>query len=380
MVRCRFAGLLLALLLPLAAEAYGTEDSRASRRGSPATKARNPHKAAILKRKELRDMGVRNVRVATPGDWPTRVPVPKETALQTVPPQPGVKENLYMTNNYVFLSPVKLDENAQNTIGRLFECAFAANRAIAEVLPVPRTSEDRTEKKFIVRLAPTKEQYRALGGPERSSGVFRFQITRPFNSGPLEEKEIVADEVFVPHESLGLDRHGKVLHNDIDTHTLVHELTHQCFARNGLPIWAYEGWAEYVGYVPYVGEDLDFNRCFSLILHHARKQADNGALTFSFSLEDFFSMSQEEMYGYMEQRQDTYMLATMAVAFFVHLDGKKGVNAMKAYMQALLEGESPAEAARELIKPHRSAKQLQKDFIRAWKRKKVEVNFVEPRS
>ena len=67
----------------------------------------------------------------------------------------------------------------------------------------------------------------------------------------------------------------------------------------------------------------------------------------------------------------------MAIAFFVHLDGRKGVDAIKAYMQALLDGKPNAEAVEELIKPHRNAKTLQKDFIRAWKRRKVDVSFAE---
>ena len=83
------------------------------------------------------------------------------------------------------------------------------------------------------------------------------------------------------------------------------------------------------------------------------------------------------MYGYMSQGKDTYTLATMIVTFYVHLDGKKGVEAIKKYMQAMLDGESAEEAKRHLIGHHKNAKQLQKDFIKAWKRKKVDVSFAE---
>ena len=183
------------------------------------------------------------------------------------------------------------------------------------------------------------------------------------------------DKVMIPFPSLGIGANGSVVKEDIDTHALVHELTHQQFLLNNLPIWANEGWAEYVGYVPYVGEDLDFDRGFSLILHAAKQRADRGALDFDFSLEDFFTMDQQTMYGYMPQGKDTYMLSVMTVAFFVHLDGKKGVDAMKAYLQALIDGKPADEAAQELIKPHRSIARLQQDFIRAWKSKKVKVSF-----
>lgn len=344
------------------------------------TKPRDPRREAARKKKELRKMGVKNVRVSKPGDWPSGVPVPEDTTLVAKGEQPGVGF-VYETNNYRFHSPVALEEDAQKTIGRLFECAFAANKAVGEVLPVPRTEMDRTEKKYLVELWPTRQQYIAKGGPPDSSGVFTCGVRKRANApssdspGPMEEADIAMDKVMVPFGSLGLGENGAVVSADINTHTLVHELTHQNFIRNGLPIWANEGWAEYLGYIPYVGETLDFNRCFSLILHEAKKRVPQGALNFPFSLEEFLTMDKNTMYGYMNQRKDTYMLSVMTISFFVHLDGRKGVDAMKAYMQALLDGTPNSDAIEELIKPHRNVKQLEKDFIRAWKRKKVEVSF-----
>jgi hypothetical protein len=197
----------------------------------------------------------------------------------------------------------------------------------------------------------------------------------PGETGPITEKTLASDKVMVPFESLGLSADGHVAKNDIDTHVLVHELTHQNFVFNGLPIWCNEGWAEYIGYVPYVGEDLDFTRCYAVILNKAKTQSSHGALDFPFTLEDFFTMGQEEMYSYMGQGKDTYTLSAMIICFYVHLDGKKGVEALKKYMQALVDGKSHAEAAEELIAPHKNSKKLQKDFIKAWKSKKVPVSF-----
>ena len=97
------------------------------------TKKRDPRKEATRKKKELREMGVKNVRVASPGDWPKGVPVPKETVLESKGQQPGVGF-VYETNNYRFHSPVALDDAACETVGRLFECAYAANKAVGEVM------------------------------------------------------------------------------------------------------------------------------------------------------------------------------------------------------------------------------------------------------
>lgn len=342
-------------------------------------KKRDPRKEAVRKKKELREMGVKNVRVASPGDWPKGVPVPEGTKLESKGQQPGVGY-VYETNNYRFHTPVALDEAACETVGRLFECAYAANQAVGEVLPVPRTKDDRSAKKYLVELWPTKQQYISKGAPADSAGLFSFAARRsPAEQGKplgaLREDQIAMDKVMVPFESLGLGQNGSVVSRDINTHVLVHELTHQNFVRNGLPIWGQEGWAEYLGYIPYVGETLDFNRGFSMVLHEAKKRSDAGALHFPFSLEEFLDMDQSTMYGHMGAGKDTYMLSVLLISFYVHLDGKKGVEAMKAYMQSLLDGTPNPEAIQELIKPHKDVKRLEKDFIRAWKRKKVDVSF-----
>lgn len=336
-------------------------------------KERNVRKAASKKRKELREMGVKNVRVKSPGDWPRKVSVPKDIEVQQSNGAAAQGYTVYSSNNFMYVSPVPLKPEAQKTVARLCECAYAANNAIGGVLPVPRATADRGDKKFCVELQPTMEAYYNAGGPRNSAGVFLG--ARRATGQPPTEADIVMDKVLIPFSSMGIGKSGTVEREDIDTHALVHELTHQQFLLNALPIWANEGWAEYVGYVPYVGEDLDFDRGFSVILHAAKQFAEQGALDFDFKLEDFFTMDQQTMYSYMPKGKNTYMLSVMTVAFFVHLDGKKGVEAMKAYLQALLDGKSAEEAAAELIKPHRTAARLQQDFIRAWKSKKVKVSF-----
>ncbi len=367
------------LLVSSQAEAQqGNFDAPSPRLRGKQTRERDVRKAASRKKKELREMGVKHVRVKNPGDWPRKVSVPKDTALSLA--QQGGPGFAYTSNHFLYVSPVKLDDAAQKTVARLCECAYAANKAIGEAIPVPRASADRGDKKFLVQLQPSMEAYYAAGGPRNSAGVFLGALRRPASVPPgtplvIKEEHIAMDKVMIPFPSLGIGPNGSVVKDDIDTHALVHELTHQQFLLNNLPIWANEGWAEYVGYVPYVGEELDFDRGFSLILHAARQRAERGALDFDFSLEEFFTMDQQTMYGYMPQGKDTYMLSVMTVAFFVHLDGKKGVDAMKAYLQALLDGKPAEEAAQELIKPHRTLARLQQDFIRAWKSRKVKVSF-----
>ena len=436
-------------------------------------KERNVQKAARDKRKELRDAGVKNIRVKSPDCWPKKVPVPENIELVERPHQEGDKEYIYESNNYSFHSPVPIGPESRKTIGRLFECAFAANKAIAKVLPVERAKQDRTQNKYKVYLCRTRSEYLSRGGSQGSDGMFIMQSAVPVNlpggipgipgipaapsadggdaangagnvitvpagmdpaeylkqlgvekdengnpvlripadklpdllkpgtapqpapapapqprgvpyipmagagnapatdPEPLEEKQIHDDYVLVPFDALGMDENGRIVTDDIKTHTLVHELTHQNFALNRLSAWADEGWAEYVGYVPYVGEDLDFDRCFAVILREVQKFSQEGGLRFSFDLEKFLRMPQQDMYQCMGRGQNSYLLSTMLVAFFVHQDGNRGVEAMRDYMQALRDGKSKDEAVDSLIAPYKSAENLQKAFLKAWSMRKI---------
>lgn len=379
----------LFLLFTLAGVSSGDSDSvtqvyaYAAKTAKPAKEiVRDAKKAAAGKKKELREQGVKNVRVKSPGDWPSRIPAPADMTLREVPLPPGEKGKLYESDNYSFRTPCELSPDGQKMIAQIFECTNAANTAIGKVLPVPRTEQPRAQKKYPVVLVRNEAAYREAGGPSGSSGVYqhaeRFAVINGVqqDNGPKTEEMIVQERVLVPFNSLGLDEQGRLTTKgkDINTHTLVHEITHQNFVLNNLPITLNEGWAEYVGYVPYIGTELDFDRGFSLILHEAKKYAGTGALDFPFSLEDFLTMDQETMYGFMQQgsaSRNTYLLSCMVVAFFVHLDGKKGIEALRAYMRDVADGKPNEEAVRELVATHRNTKQLEKDFIRAWKAKGV---------
>lgn len=373
----------LVAVLPLtstvdAADNYTSKTTK-SKAKTKKSKDRDVRKAASRKKKELRQQGVKKVRVNSPGDWPRLVSVPKDTEV-VVAESAGDKQT-FTSNHFRYESPVALDEAAQKTVARLCECAYAANKAIGEVIPVPRATAERGDKKFMVQLWPTMAAYHQNGGPQGSAGVFVGALRRfqgPNAPRTTTEEHIAMDKVMIPFPSLGIGAGGSVVSEDINTHALVHELTHQQFLLNNLPIWANEGWAEYVGYIPYVGEDLDFSMGFSAVQQSAKQMGENGALDFDFGLEQFFTMDQKTMYGYMPNK-NTYMLSVMTVAFFVHLDGKKGVDAMKAYLQALIDGKTAEEAAQELIKPHRTVERLEQDFIRAWKSKKVKVSFPKER-
>lgn len=346
-----------------------------------------PSKGAAAERnRRLKQMGVEGLDVASPDRWPTKVPVPQGTRLKEIT---GKKAEdgyfIYETNNYRFHSQVRLEDESQEKIGRLFECTYAANKAVGRVLPVPRAKGRRSaDDKLEVYLYKNMAEYFANGGPKGSAGVFMSRRrVLPDGSGSArritksDEKDLIhEDMVKVPFDSLGVDESGKLVKDDLNSHALVHELTHQCFCLNQLPIWANEGWAEYVGFVPYQFEVLDFDACFANVLYVAKQLKTR--LVYPFTLEEFLKMSQEEMYAHMEQGHDTYMLSVMCVSYFVHLGGRPGVKAMRDYMTALLKGESEEKALRKLYGRLKTPEKLQKALVKAWEEQGVSIRLNEP--
>ncbi|MFI3243539.1 MAG: hypothetical protein R3Y56_04735 [Akkermansia sp.] len=368
--------------------------------------------------RDLKKAGARGRGLIFPKGWPTKVYVPRDTkaidmadkrkqqdemkrkaelylkkkpsarAETILAQEPIVAEQdgfyLYETHHYRLMSQVKLSDEAAEVVGRLFECSYALSQAVAIALPIARVeakksargnklSESKKIDKLEGRIYKSKAAYVAIGAPETTAGVFRYAAR--VRGASLKEEDIVTDAVHIPVESMGISSEGEV-EKGFDSHTLVHEITHQLTVLNGLPIWANEGMSEYMGYIPYDGDVLDIKVCFANILSYARLCSEYKRLDFPFSLEHFFLMSQQEMYAYMGQNVDTYALSAMCISYFIHLN-RDGLAAYQAYMKALLEGKANREAVEHLLGDFESMAELQEDFIEAWEKQKVSLKFGE---
>lgn len=368
--------------------------------------------------RELKKSGARGRGLIFPKDWPTKVYVPKDTkavdlaakrkqqdemkrkaelylkkkpseraeAILAEEPIEAEVDGFYIyeTHHYRLMSQVKLSDEAAAVVGRLFECSYALSQAVALALPIARVeakksargnklSESKTIEKLEGRIYKSKAAYVATGAPETTAGVFRYSAR--VTGETLKEEDLVADAVHIPVESMGISSEGKV-EKGFDSHTLVHEITHQLTVLNGLPIWANEGMSEYMGYIPYDGEVLDIKVCFANILSHVRLCAEYDRLNFPFSLKRFFLMSQQEMYTCMAQDIDTYALSAMCISYFIHLN-RKGLESYQAYMDALLEGTDNSKAIDLLLGDFKSFDELQDDFIEAWDKQGVQVQFAK---
>ncbi len=366
--------------------------------------------------RDLKKSGARGRGLIFPKDWPTKVYVPRDTkaidladkrkqqdemkrkaelflkkkpsqrAEEILAEEPIVAEKdgfyLYETHHYRLMSQVKLSDDAAKVVGRLFECSYALSQAVAMALPIARVeakksarnnklSESKSIEKLEGRIYKSKADYVATGAPETTAGVFRYSAR--MKDGALKEEDLVTDAVHIPVESMGISSDGKVM-KGFDSHTLVHEITHQLTVLNGLPIWANEGMSEYMGYIPYDGDVLEIKVCFANILSYVRLCSEHQRLNFPFSLKRFFVMSQKEMYAYMGQGVDSYALSAMCISYFIHLN-RNGLNAYRAYMKALLEGKPNSEAVELLLGDFGSMEELQEDFIEAWEKQGVTASF-----
>ncbi len=316
--------------------------------------------------------------LVNPDRWPTQVPGPKNTRLRALSEKDDVFR--YQTINFQFTSEVELSEEAQESVGRLFETSYAAIYAMSKALPIERATRKRKSKnKFRAELYKTQASYVAAGGPQGSAGVFTHRSRTV--KGKKKESDIVEDKVMVPFDSMAIAADGSMSGGDIDSHTLAHEIMHQFTCLNNLPVWANEGFSEYVGYLPYGDGVLDFVKNFEGIVVHGKRRMgrDGEGLKFPFTLEEFFLMTKDEMYEYMGNRVDTYYLSVMCVTYFVHMGDEAGVRAFKAYLKELLKGKkNDKKTLRKLYARLRTGEAVQKDFVESWAKQGVKVILAEP--
>ncbi len=330
--------------------------------------------------------GKNEEELVSPDRWPTQIPTPRNTRLREITSRDDKKDGLtrYQTINFQFTSEVPLSEDAQERVGELFECAYAAVVAMSRVIPIERATRKRPSKnKFRAELYENMASYYAAGGPQGSAGVFKWSSNA--RGGRMKEENIKGDKVMLPFDHLGINAQGEISEKEIDSHTLVHEITHQFTCLNNLPVWANEGFSEYVGYVPYADGVLDFDQSFEKVVQNGKRRMSGGeAIEYPFTLEEFFLMSKDDMYEYMGNRVDTYYLSLMCVTYFVHLGEENGIRAFKSYLKDLLRGKKNDEKLlKKLYARMRTAEAVQKDFIEAWEARGVKVSFKDvpdPRS
>lgn len=306
------------------------------------------------------DTGVDN-----PDKWPEIVTGPSDFKLKEVHARKNnAGKTIYQTKHFKFVCDTPLADDAQEAVGKLYECTWTAIRAMP--LPIPRVK--RQSYLFDAVLTKDMESYRAAGGPEGSAGVFKSQTA--VTGRKLRENDIMDDKTIVPYPGLGISVEGKLTDNKVSSHILAHEITHQMTVGLFDTItWINEGFADYVGAIPYDGKQFDFSGAFKAIVARG-KQYNPMQLPFTF--EQFLTMGQTEFYA---QGHRNYTLGTLCVAFFFHLDGKEGIKDFSDYMNALAKKDK--KPLKKLL-DKRKINELEEAFTKAWKNQGLDITFKSP--
>ena len=256
-------------------------------------------------------------------EWQKKQPI-KITLPETVGVEPAqikaevvsedAKEEkyVYRTTHFEFESQGKFSQSLLREVARNFEATFELLKALPwNIEPKPASGDY-----FHARLFKDKEAYMAGGGLPGSGGVYKSR-----------------EEMFmVPFDSIGVKLVGKSYAKDdsFETHTMVHELTHQMmhFWMELLPQWMVEGTAEYTGTLPLHTGHFRISAAKNGLkdyLDFLKKKTVNGVPE-PFPLEKLFPITNEEwnavLAGDSRAAHQLYFTSYLLVYYFMHLDSK----------------------------------------------------------
>lgn len=278
---------------------------------------------------------------------------------------------IYETTHFRFFSPAKLALGTVKEIGRIFEGTYTAN-LLLPLNPPCRRYEGNVTDKLPARLFLTKEAYAEAIGPgyADSAGLFNGK------------------EVLVPFSSLGIVKKGDTYAREsgsrIDSHTLVHEITHQMTifgAKYNLPIWYAEGIAEYVGVTPYNNGNLKFSGTKKALATFVANGRQLGTKFTAPPLRQFMEQPIAKFQSATgKDMQFNYGMSTILFYYFAHIDGRGDAARLKRWMRALQNGECKSTEYDRLL-DGRTWKQLEKEVTKGVKSKLgISISFSKDNS
>lgn len=295
--------------------------------------------------------------------WPRTVYAPTRIEIRAKYEESKKGYHVYESKNYRFVSDSKLEPKVVQRFAVLFETTY---KFVTE-LPLNASGKylERDEK-FKIYLFGEYRNYVRAGGPNGSAGVFipRTQI------------------VMVPLQVLGLEnRSGKWVHvKDESNKVLSHELQHQLTLGTRFPAWYIEGSAEYVASTRYTHGAYHVVNGKTRMFDYVRSKdglPDGsgrrlGGRISMMPLEQFMKLPYQRFAG--SQANQNYAVGLMLTYFFYHADGNGDASGMKAFIKALQQGRSEAEASKYLLRG-RTYAQLQEQFRRFCSNGGVAIEF-----
>ena len=256
-------------------------------------------------------------------EWQKKQPInttmPNEIGVETsqvktevVSEDPAAEKFVYRTPHFEFDSQGKFNQVLLRDVARDFEATYELLKGLPWHIE-PKPEEGAL---FHAKLFKDREAYIAAGAPQNSGGVYE------------RNKKMF----LVPFESIGVKLVGKSYAKDenFETHTLVHELTHQMmnYWLQFLPQWVIEGTAEYTGTLPLHTGEFRVSAAKNGLrdyVNYLKTRTRNGVPE-PYPLEQLFP-STNEQWGEVLDRDPReshrlYFTSFLLVYYFMHLDGK----------------------------------------------------------
>ena len=297
------------------------------------------------------------------GEWPPLVKCEDKVEIQVIREDAESRTFIYESPHFRFESNAKMRQSLISKIALLFESSFLWHKSV----PLNnRRTWAKDAPKLKAKLFETMDEYHAAGGPGGSSGVY------------MPGK----DTFMVPFSEVGAKKVGSGYMYDFngDPQTMLHELTHQMWADIGgsSPIWLTEGFAEYMGCVPYRGGAFSYGGHARAIhdyaLSYGKKGKGGRGLGERFSmphLKTLMGMTQAQFYSNGNQN---YGYGLIMTTYFLDMDGEKDGALMKKAIEAMQAGKEEDEVNRVLLNG-RTYEQLEKDFAHAWRGAGAAIEF-----
>lgn len=308
--------------------------------------------------------------------WPEGIDPPRNIEVTVIEESEANQRYAYGTANFVFECNAKLGKAAIKDLAQIFEGSLLA----VSKWPIPVQRKRAAGDKYKAMLFETDEQYHAAGGPAGSGGVYM--------SGP--------DHILVPLSSLGLTKVGSQwkFGRAENTHTLVHELSHQLKNPDAIRhAWFIEGVAEYFASSHTGDGKFNFktnrNWVIEYVTAFGRKEDKGRNLGKEISmppLGKFCTQSYEQFTAGMGNKDDrvnrNYGVALLFTYWLIHMDSEPAKR-LRPYLEelvanpqnAMLQADSAGDKATELLLSGTSWEQLEKDFSADMRRFGIKIKF-----
>lgn len=298
--------------------------------------------------------------------WPTEVRVDGASQSRVITEDAKKGIYIYESPHYRFTCDVKLSSDVLRNFAMMFETTWK----YVSSLPLGLDGGLQRQGRYDILLFGDSASYVRAGGSPDSAACF------------VPSRGLV----MAPVESLGLIKSPLGYSIDVTktNHVLIHELTHQltpsAYMNPSTNGWFTEGIAEYTCTTPY---SWGYFRCdphgnAAIAYATARGEKGKGGRALGTKiqaprLQTFMQLPYHQFSG--QAGNSNYGLGLLLTHYFCHLEGGGRAARLTAYLKALRANE-PLEKAHAALLGGGSFEKLEADFADAWRKKGVEIVFV----